>query len=214
MAVIMPGNVLEAQALVLNIINAKIVPTELLEEIFSWEIDDDDQTDSIQKEILFATLAILLALLLISLLLLCRTICCCRFAKKIYAFMKAKLIFNSLLRACLQTFLATVSSVMFSLKVMDIASSAGKVDFAITIISLIYCFGLTIFALRFLQKRFEKLPDTAFRNRFGSLYLNVNTYDKKAVYFTFLFLLRRVLFAATLTFCDFSIVLQVFLADV
>lgn len=52
-----------------------------------------------------------------------------------------------------------------------------------------------------------------FRSRFGSFYTNVNTYDKRAILFTFYFLLRRMLFVANLTFCDFSIVLQVFCAD-
>ena len=42
----------------------------------------------------------------------------------------------------------------------------------------------------------------------------MNTYDKRAIYFTFLFLLRRVLFVATVAFFKFSIVFQVLVTDI
>ena len=51
------------------------------------------------------------------------------------------------------------------------------------------------------------------QSRFGSLYLNVEKYDKRAVYFTFYFLLRRIFFAATIALFNFSIVFQVLITD-
>ena len=52
-----------------------------------------------------------------------------------------------------------------------------------------------------------------FKQKYGSLYMNVDYHNRKALFFTFLYLTRRMLFAIVIVFCGFSIVLQVFLAD-
>ena len=103
---------------------------------------------------------------------------------------------------------------VLSLKAADTSTTGGTIDLILAILILSYCLGLTIFAYRLLKKKFAKLPEATFRSKFGSLYLNVNTHDRKAVHFTFFFLLRRMLFVGAITLFNFSIVFQVMSLDI
>ena len=195
--------------MVLDIVNAKIVPEGATEAIFSLGPED-----SFQKGILSLTIVIVLLFFVIGLNSCCKMMCSCSCAQKLYGFLKAKLVFNSILRASLQAFFATFTSLVLLFKNVDTSTTSGTIDLTLAIILLMVCVGFTVFSLQFLRNNFDDLHLDTFRNRFGSLYLNVNTEDTNATRFTFFFLLRRILFVGVIMLCSFSIVLQVMIADV
>ena len=102
---------------------------------------------------------------------------------------------------------------MAALAAIDLSETSGVVDLVLCSLIIGYCIGLTIVSYRFVKNRFAVFDRPYIQNRFGSLFLNVNKYDKKAVYFTFYFLLRRIFFAATIALFNFSIVFQVLITD-
>ena len=150
MAVIMPRNVIEVQTMVLDIVNAKIVPEGAIEAIFSWGPED-----SFQKGILSLTIVIVILLLLIGLNSFCKMMCSCSCAQKVYDLIKAKLVYNSILRASLQAFFATFTSLVLLFKNVDISTNSGTIDLTLAIFLLILCVGLTVFSLKFLRQNID-----------------------------------------------------------
>ena len=96
---------------------------------------------------------------------------------------------------------------MASLATIDLSETSGVVDLILCIVLIVYCLGLTVASYRFVSKKFVVLNRPYIQGRYGSLFLNVNINDKRAVYFTYYFLLRRIIFASTIALCNFSIVL-------
>ena len=70
-----------------------------------------------------------------------------------------------------------------------------------------------VFALAFVLVNFKKLETPFIRNRYGSLYQNVDPTRKVALRFTFYFCLRRIVFAFVICMLTQSLVLQVMIAD-
>ena len=139
---------------------------------------------------------------------------CCSCFQKLVNLVMAKLMFNSLLRALMQTYLQTCLSSWFSLQQTSFATSAGKVDFGLALVMIIACIGFIIFAYKFLHRKKDALREPTTKAKYDSLYQNLEYYKKKALSNTSYFLLRRLLFAAVIVFCGFSLVLQVILADI
>ena len=205
-----------------SIANFQLIPKEILYDItivpIIGEKDDDlDESDSLVKNVLWTLVIVIILGLLISLLVFCRRTVipkCYTPVQTLVAIIEAKLMFNSVLRACLQTFLATFVSLLLSLKTLDPTSTEGAVDLILAILIAAYGLSLTVFSLKFLQRKFDSLRVPAFKQRYDSLYMNVDTQSRTALAFTFLYLTRRMLFAAVIAFCGSSIVLQVLLADI
>ena len=122
--------------------------------------------------------------------------------------------FNSILRACMQTYLTTCISLLFSLKVTTIESKEGIVSLTLALLTLCYIIGCPIFSKIFLYRKKDKLPQPDFKLRYDSLYQNIDYYKTQALLSTSWFFVRRFLFAGLIVYCTSSIVLQIFLADV
>ena len=115
--------------------------------------DEDDKKDSLFKNVLWIILIVVICGLLIGSIVFCRRKIipkCYNPVKNIVAMIEAKLMFNSILRSCLQTFLATFVAFLFSLKVIDISTTKGKIDLAIAVLIAAYSLALTIFSQKFL----------------------------------------------------------------
>lgn len=126
----------------------------------------------------------------------------------------SKLMFNSILRALLQTYLQTCISAWFSLQSTNFATSEAKVDFGLALITIAFAIGFIVFSYKFLHKKSKNLREPSFKAKYDSLYQNLEYYKKSALSNTSFFLLRRLLFAALIVFCGTSLVLQVLLADI
>ena len=132
---------------------------------------------------------------------------CCSCFQKLVNLVMAKLMFNSLLRALLQTFLQTCLSSWFSLQQTDLTTSAGQVDFGIALVTITASIGFIIFTYKFLHRKKDNLREPTFKAKYDSLYQNLEYYKKAALANTSFFLLRRLLFAAVIVFCGSSLVL-------
>ena len=126
----------------------------------------------------------------------------------------SKLMFNSVLRALMQTFLMTCISTLTSLLNVNLTHTQGKLDFAIAICIILFAVSFPIFTVKFLRRNNNKLLEPAFKSKFDSIYQNVDYYKEKALSHTSFFLTRRLLFACVVVFCGSSLVFQVFLLDI
>ena len=125
-----------------------------------------------------------------------------------------KLMFNSILRASMMTYLATVLALWISFKEINLGDSKGRIDLAVAIFILIYASVLPFFVLWHLRRKSENMPEADFKIKYDSLYANQDYHNKRALPMTTYFLLRRLAFAAIIAYLGFSIVLQVLLADI
>lgn len=117
------------------------------------------------------------------------------------------------MRAMMQKFLSTSISVMLCVRYTDVSTSSGTVDLIIAIVLLIVILATPVLVTCCLCKNRESMREPAFKAKFDSLYQNVEYYKKAALAHPGLFLVRRILFAAAISFFSFSIVFQVLIAD-
>lgn len=115
--------------------------------------------------------------------------------------------YNSVLRALMQTFLMTCISMWYSLRMASFDTSTQIVDFVFALLTLGLTLSFTVFTYMLLIRKEEHLPNPTFRAKFDSLYQNLDVYKKVAYSHTSLFLLRRLLFAFVIVMCKDSIVL-------
>ena len=72
----------------------------------------------------------------------------------------AKLMYNSILRALIQTYLFTSINMWFSLNTSDLSNSEGVIDLIMSIVILVALnIGFPVFCYKFLTAKFEDLPD-------------------------------------------------------
>ena len=121
--------------------------------------------------------------------------------------------FNSVLRASLITYLATVIALWFSLQQTSTSDALGRTDLALALLTLCFALGFPVFTCCFLRRKQEKLREPDFKLKYESLYTNVDYYKKGALSMTTYYLLRRLLFAFTIVFFGGSIVCQIMIAD-
>ena len=143
------------------------------------EPDEDEESEDVQDEeedqkedksnlndyfkgqnllagILFTIIVVLVITSLIGLLYLCKVKVlprCCPCFKKLVNIVLGKLMFNSLLRACMQTFLMTCIGLWYSLKVTSVDSKEGIMSLIVAILLIFYVFGFPIFSWIFLTKK-------------------------------------------------------------
>ena len=238
LAVIAPANVIFMADIMNQVVNFTILEHDYIEEhilepIFGNQERDlarvekvDNDTEQVQQQEdkpsllskIFLILAILLLfLMLISILIFCRKKVypkCCKCFKKLVIVVQAKLMFNSILRALIQTYLANSLAVLVSFKSTNFNSSMGITDFVAACLLIIVLLAYPIWIYKFVLKRKLELSEPEMRKKFDSVYQNVDVEKTKALSHTSFFLWRRILFAVVIVYGYSSIVLQVFIADI
>lgn len=122
--------------------------------------------------------------------------------------------FNSIMRAMMQTYLITCISMWTAISMMTFTTGSDITNALLSLATLISAIGFPIFVYLLLTKKEAELPTPSFKAKFDSLYSNMDLYKKQAYGNTSLFLLRRLLFAFVIVICSPSIVLQVAAADI
>ena len=115
--------------------------------------------------ILLVFVLILILIILISLLLFSRKLCfkhCCKCGRGVLSYLQGMLIFNSVIRGILESYLLLSISTFYQVTNASFASTEDKIDFAVVILSIMYCIGFPVLAHRFLLKRHRE-------NRLGQL---------------------------------------------
>lgn len=82
----------------------------------------------------------------------------------------AKLMFNSILRALMQTYLQTCLSLWFSFGQTNLGTSEGKVDFGLACAMIVFAIGFIVFSYKFLQRKKDNLREPTFKAKYDSLY--------------------------------------------
>ena len=166
--------------------------------------------------ILIIIIAIIFFTLLIILLLLCRRLImtkCCQCVKDLLRKLEGKLMFNSVLRACLESYYLVSISTLYGLANASLGSSEELTTFAIGIGTVSYLVLFPILQYRFLLKKQASLGEDTVKEKYESLYQNVDYYKKRALRFTLYFCMRRFAFAAIINFLGKSLVSQILAAD-
>ena len=162
-------------------------------------------------------LSVIIGMILIAILVQCKRKVlprCCGCFQKIVNLILNKLMFNSVLRALMQTYFANCIALWFSFTTTGFDGANSIVDFCLALLTLAFAVAFPIFCWKFLNRNKDDLRQPSFKAKFDSIYQNVDYYNVKALANTSLFLLRRFLFAAVIVMCGKSLVLQVFLADI
>ena len=157
------------------------------------------------KNIFLVVLSLSFLALLMGLVLLIRKFCYHRLPKKVQkalTSLKHKLMFNSVLRYLLQTYLTLGVSSFISLHY----STAGKgTASGITLLVLLVISPICVICI--LRRQNHPLAHPFYKVRMGSLYLDVDTVDKPfALLFTPLFCVRRFVFAMTAVVSENNVV--------
>lgn len=113
-----------------------------------------------------------------------------------------KLFFNSYFRPHLKGYIKFNLSALIAINTFSTNSRSKQ---AISVIMLIYLLALPFFFYYLLLiYDFDALTSDTVSNRMNALYLNLKPNSKLALFYTPLFLLRRLALALTITYCTFS----------
>jgi len=118
--------------------------------------------------------------------------------KAAVAAMKQRLMFSSIFRALLTTYLATSISAFHAVKE---GTAHGKQNFWVSLATLVMLFAFPIFSERFLKTKKKKVARKDFRARYGTLYSGVQVFNMpSALSVTTWFCARRFVLAGIVVF--------------
>ena len=133
--------------------------------------------------VLLAIIALIGLSLAILLLYICRKLViprCCKPCQKVYYILEAKLFFNSILRAALQTFFGVAISTCFAYTVIDDSNTDFKTQISLTVLMTLYILSAPFLSYLWLRKSKDKLEEPLFRQRFDSIYAGVDYFKKRS----------------------------------
>ena len=79
-------------------------------------------------------------------------------------------------------------------------------------VKLIFFFGFMIYSFLFMRQKKARVDSLKFKSQYGAFMTNLETYKNPgAVYYSFIFMLRRLFIAITINCFGQSIVLQILL---
>ena len=193
--------------------------TEPLSEPFQGPDDDTDASranvlSNMGIMLLFGGVILILALLAVCL------VRCCRKSEKCRALfqkLKNKILWNSVLRFALQSYLKNSMAVLFSLYVMSFTSKGdtGILNGLISIVLVLGLIALPIFFAVILHRNRSNLETEAMKAKIGTLYLGMRTKTASQRMYSSIFLARRLLYAILTVVCinNPNILIHVFLAS-
>lgn len=152
LAVIMPVNIVLVMEALNEIVNFSIVDKatindKIIDPIFGV---DEEREEGVSVIVIQILVLVAFAAVLILLLLCCKCTIyprCCGCFKKVVDIILAKLMFNSILRALMQTFFSTCLGLFLSLKTTNTDTKLGRVDLAMAILLIAYLICLPLCSL-------------------------------------------------------------------
>lgn len=215
---IIPTNIELVRQTINNITNVQIVEKStineaIVEPVFGSSEDSEDGSMIVQ---LFQTVAaIIVVLLLILLLLFCRKKIlpkCPSAIQNLVKMIEGKLMFNSIIRALMQTYLQNCLIMWTTIAAFESSTTQKKVETFVALALLAFSVALPIWSQKFLKRHKDDVQTTAFKQKYDSLYQNVNYHDLRALAYTSFFLGRRLFFAFVICVGP-HLVLQIALID-
>lgn len=170
---------------------------------------------SIIENVLFIVLVLFAISLLICLIVAIRNLIvrrCKPVIVNLVLMIERKLMFNAILRAILESYLALSISMWFSWRNNRVASLP---DFLTNLVITSYCFLFPFWQYRHLIRNRKRIVDKEreFSQRFDSLFTSIERLKLESLAFTLVFLARRLAFAYTICHLDYTISVQVLALD-
>ena len=134
------------------------------EEADKEEEDDSAVSDHFKwASMLMQVFQIVVGVLILSLLIIILVFCdrkvlprCCPCFKKIVDLIKSKIMFNSLLRAILQTFLLTCISMWSAFQQSEVSSAQGMIDIGVAMLIFFFAFSSPVIVYRLLKQKYNE----------------------------------------------------------
>lgn len=189
------------------------------------EDDEDEEASYLDSTyagttLIMNILLVILVLILFGLLITCLVFVrrcinnrCCDCFKKIVRKLESKLMFNSVLRAMLESYFLVCISTLFGLYNAKFSDSEYATTFGIGLLMLAYLILFPILQHKFLMKKFEKLGEETYHDKYGSIYMNVDHGRRHSLRFTLYFCIRRLTFALAIILLKGCLVAQILVAD-
>ena len=126
---------------------------------------------------------------------------------------KAKLLWNSVLRFILQGYLKFTISTLFALYLLSFSSEIKSVNAAISIIVFLVLLSMPVFFGILLHRNRDSLQTPELKAKIGSAYLGTRTADAYQRLYSSVFLVRRMVYAILTILCisNPNILIHVFL---
>lgn len=138
---------------------------------------------------------------------------------KVSAKLNAALFWNGLLRLFMEAYLEFSLAVILNLWYIEFDHENGAVLYQsiCTLLYAIILFGLPVFVVKFYKRNLDKLDETEFKEKYGSVYegLRLNERDEdeneireNSLFYPAFFLMRRLIFSVIAIFMESLIVFQ------
>ena len=135
-----------------------------------------------------------------------------RFQKKLENFFLWNWVIRLVMEACLELSFAIILNWPFLPYMTTATTFFQTIDYLITIIVAILLGALPLFIVVFYCGNFRKLGDEDFEGRWGSVYEGMKTCERASLAYNVIFVLRRMLLAATCLFLYKSLWLQILIS--
>ena len=119
--------------------------------------------------------------------------------------LKAMMIYNGIIRTCIQLF--------FPMVLVGSLTMARQGKYAVPAIQIIFFVAFFIITIVHIEQNQDLVDTKVYKSKYGSYFTNIETYKKpRALHYTTLFLLRRLIIAFTIAWLSFSNVMQSLIA--
>ena len=145
-----------------------------------YEEQTDGQSDSQSQSILgnMGVALVILGMVVILVILVSFCVKACKTGSKVYSVLlkiRAKILWNMVLRYILQSYLKISIATMFALSLLSVSSDLKAVNCGLTILILLTLFFLPTFFAILLHRNRDKLHTEGMKAKIGSIYLGIRT---------------------------------------
>ena len=119
----------------------------------------------------------------------------------IFERLKQKLLWNSVIRYIIQSYLKTAIVCLMAFPVLSLENTKGKTNAAVNIALLTFLTVIPFVFQCILYKRRGTLQNKAVKKKFGSLYLGIRTNSPREYAYSMVFLIRRLIYSVITVSC-------------
>lgn len=211
-----PQNVNTFFSYLINIAEFQIIPTDKLEEKFTNTfntgfIEDTPMPDNfvelgyenskLIKNIGNIGFILVIYVLSLGVMFLIKLIAKrVKFMEKVYKYLEGILLFNFLFRIIIEGYLKYCNSVFISLKNESFDTISDIINTSFTIVFLILVAASPIYVFIFLKRNKHQLEKYEVVLKYEAIYEKINIEKGLAVYYNVMFLVKRLIFSASLVF--------------
>ena len=173
--------------------------TDPIKEAMKSSEDEDEKAN------VFSNMGVMLLIGLVLLLIILPVFLAAKFCgSKLKGYIekfKKKLMWNSVLRFVLQSYLKNTIACLFAISLMKFENGGSSTNAVLSIVILVVLAIIPILAMVLLYKKRNELASDETRGRIGSLYLGIRTDSMHEYAYSAVFMLRRLIYAILTVAC-------------